>query len=235
MAYILYEGPSVLDGAPIVVIMTGVKAPSHNEKTGAMAQTYILRQDIAPGEAVKSKEDVSICGDCPHRGTSCYVNVAQGPTSVWRTYKRLGYNQCSPKKAGYNLSIRIGAYGDPGAVPAHIWSDLLSHARMWTGYTHQALSSPELKGNIQASADSPEEALKLQAAGWKTFRVKSEDEPFLPGEILCPNEKTGMQCIVCGLCDGRKKNIAINVHGVEHKIKKYKSWRIENGNIPITR
>ena len=81
---ILYEGPSILDGKPIVVIMTGAKAPSHNAKTGAMAQTYILRQDIPPLEAVKSKEDVSICGDCPHKGTSCYVNVGQGPSAVWK-------------------------------------------------------------------------------------------------------------------------------------------------------
>lgn len=228
---ILYEGPSVIDGKPIVVIMTGTKQPSMNAKTGAMAQTYILRQDIPPVEAVKSKEDASICGDCPHRGTSCYVNVGQGPSAVWRTYKNLGYNQCSPKKAGYNLAIRVGAYGDPGAVPASIWKDLLSKARMWTGYTHQALSSPELMGNMQASADSPEEALKLQALGWKTFRVKSEDEPLLPGEIICPNEKSGMQCIVCGLCDGRKKNIAINVHGLTHKINKYKTWRIENATV----
>ena len=231
MAYILYEGPSIIDDKPIVVIMTGVKSASHNAKTGAMAQTYILRQDIAPLEAVKSKEDVSICGDCPHKGTSCYVNVGQGPSAVWRTYKNLGYNQCSPTKAGYNQSIRIGAYGDPGAVPAKIWKGLLKNARMWTGYTHQALSSPELKGTIQASADSPKEALDLQALGWKTFRTKNETEPLLPGEIICPNEKTGMQCIICGLCDGKTKNIAINVHGLDHKINKYKTWRL--ANVPV--
>lgn len=225
---ILYEGPSILDGKPIVVIMTGVKTPSFNAKTGTMAQTYILRQDIAPLEAVKSKEDVSICGDCPHKGTSCYVNVGQGPSTVWKAYKNLAYNQCSPKKAGYNLSIRIGAYGDPGAVPIKIWEDLLSNARMWTGYTHQALSSPGLQKLVQASADSPEEAAYFQSQGWKTFRVKSEDEPLMKGEILCPNERTGMQCIVCGLCDGRQKNIAINVHGLTHKINKYKNWRIAN-------
>jgi len=231
MSYILYEGPSVIDGKPIVVIMTGVKSPSHNAKTGAMAQTYILRQDIPPLEAVKSNEDASICGDCPHRGSSCYVNVGQGPSAVWRAYKNLAYNQCSPKKAGYNLAIRVGAYGDQGAGTAKNWKDLLSTERRGTGYTHQALASPELKGNIQASADSPEEAKKLQALGWKTFRVKSQDEPLLPGEIICPNERSGMQCIVCGLCDGRKKNIAINVHGLNHKINKYKTWRIENGNV----
>ena len=37
--YILYEGPSALDGAPIVVIAT---METSNAKTGAMVQTWIL-------------------------------------------------------------------------------------------------------------------------------------------------------------------------------------------------
>ena len=36
---ILYEGPSMLDGAPIVVIATGIRTGSTNVKTGAMIQT----------------------------------------------------------------------------------------------------------------------------------------------------------------------------------------------------
>ena len=45
---ILYEGPSMLDGAPIVVIATGFAERSGNDKTGAMIQTWILRADIPP-------------------------------------------------------------------------------------------------------------------------------------------------------------------------------------------
>ena len=85
---ILYEGPSLIDGAPIVVIATGLKKPSKNAKTADMVQTWILRKDIHPKYAVRSGDDVSICGQCPHRmrehlepdGSTktlrtCYVNM----------------------------------------------------------------------------------------------------------------------------------------------------------------
>ena len=35
---IIYRGPSMLDGSPIVAILTGIDKPSHNPKTGPMAQ-----------------------------------------------------------------------------------------------------------------------------------------------------------------------------------------------------
>lgn len=224
MSYILYEGESLVDKKPIVVIMTGVDSPSQNSKTGAMAQTYILRSDISPVEAVKTKEDISVCGECPHRGTTCYVNVTQGPTSVWNAYKRGKYKPINLIKAGYNRSIRLGAYGDPN-VPIEVWDKLLSKARMWTGYTHQPLQAPGLMKYVQASADTPEEALHYQSLGWKTFRVKVAGEPLLKGEVLCPNTATGMQCSQCGLCNGVQKNVAIDVHGLKHKIDKYALWR----------
>jgi len=40
---IIYRGPSVLDGAPIVVVATYSK---RNKKTGTMVQTYIIRDDM---------------------------------------------------------------------------------------------------------------------------------------------------------------------------------------------
>ena len=49
---ILYEGPSELDGSPIVVIAT---FGSKNRKTGKgrknLIQTWIMRQDVAPWDA----------------------------------------------------------------------------------------------------------------------------------------------------------------------------------------
>jgi hypothetical protein len=36
---VLYEGPSLIDGAPIVVIANRIANPSTNVKTGAIAQT----------------------------------------------------------------------------------------------------------------------------------------------------------------------------------------------------
>lgn len=66
--FVLWEGPSPIDGAPIVAIVTGVADKSGNVKTGAMLQTWILRQDLSPQEAVDTGADVSICGACVHRG-----------------------------------------------------------------------------------------------------------------------------------------------------------------------
>lgn len=64
---ILYEGPSVLDGAPIVAVLTGLKDKSKNPKTGPMLQVWIMRSDIAPHLAQQSGQDDSVCGDCPLR------------------------------------------------------------------------------------------------------------------------------------------------------------------------
>lgn len=45
---IIYRGPSLLDGAPIVAIATGLDGKHRNSKTGNMVQTWIMRDDIAP-------------------------------------------------------------------------------------------------------------------------------------------------------------------------------------------
>jgi hypothetical protein len=47
---VLWRGASLLDGAPIVAIVTGLAAGSSNRKTGDMLQTWILREDMAPTE-----------------------------------------------------------------------------------------------------------------------------------------------------------------------------------------
>lgn len=70
---ILFNGPSVLDGSPIVVVAT---KNTTNQKTGPMIQTWIIRADMAPAVAVKKGADTAICGKCPHRhfsGGGCYV------------------------------------------------------------------------------------------------------------------------------------------------------------------
>src|SRR4051794_22843892 len=97
---ILYQGPSMIDGAPIVAIATGLGKGSTNEKTGAMVQVWIIRSDVDPITASRNGQDVSICGDCPHRGEadpsketgwargrSCYVNLVQAPGSVFRSFR----------------------------------------------------------------------------------------------------------------------------------------------------
>ena len=59
-AGVIYDGPSLIDGQPIVAIAT---YSDRNTKTGQVLQTYILCKDIDPRLASKKGLDVSICGD----------------------------------------------------------------------------------------------------------------------------------------------------------------------------
>jgi hypothetical protein len=217
---IIYDGPSLINGQPIVAIATVSLA---NRKVGHNLATYILARDVSPVEAVKSREDVSICGNCPHRGTSmksrsCYVLVFQSPLMVWNAYKRGTYGDrvTDPSKLPRDFMVRLGAYGDPAAVPRGVWDRLLEgNPHGWTGYTHSP-GVQDIRDLVQASADTPEQALALQADGWKTFRVRGKGEPRLLAEVQCPaSEESGKAttCSMCLLCNGRQKNVSIQIHG----------------------
>lgn len=226
---ILYQGPSRLDGALIVVIATGLKKKSVNSKTGAMVQTWVLRADMSPLDAVKTGEDFSICGDCVHRGSkdsprTCYVTLAHAPLAVWKAYKRGSYLVADPYKIAQTFegrAVRLGSYGDPAAVPWDVWALVTARARSWTGYTHQwKRTDQHYQHLLMASADSPDEALHAQSLGWRTFRVGLG---VMPGEVSCPaSEEAGKvtTCERCGLCAGSSreaKSVTIQPHGVSAK------------------
>jgi len=228
---IIYQGPSLYDGAPIVVIAT---YSDRNTKTGAMVQTYILRADINPLEASKTGKDVSICGSCPHRGTptsdparkqakgrTCYVNLGQGVLITWRAFQRGVYPGAQTPEArraiGRGNVVRIGTYGDPGAVPSQVWDDLLSDAQGWTAYTHRTGWRPDL---AMQSADDYHSAVLHWVAGRRTFRVMTDlghlDHAH---EVLCPASKEAGRrttCAACKLCAGTAtrspKSVAIVMH-----------------------
>jgi hypothetical protein len=224
---IIYRGPSMLDGAPIVVIATGLKANSQNAKTGHMVQTFILREDVNPFLAIKSGDDISICGDCKHRpanGGACYVRVEQAPNSVWRAYKRGAYPDYSSILRGAQrvagLNVRLGTYGDPAAVPFAVWENLTQYAAGVTGYTHQWRNFPALAALCMASVDSFDEFMAAKAQGWRTFRVRTASEYLAPREVICPASKeagTKTNCAACKACGGHaakaKADIAIIAHG----------------------
>lgn len=217
--FVLYDGASVLDGAPIVVIAT---LETSNAKTGAMVQTWIIRSDIEPHQAIKSGEDVSVCGNCPQRhytGGACYVMTHQAPLSVYRSYKRGLYPTYNADEHANTLqgrALRLGAYGDVAAVPFEVFAPLVALASVHTGYTHQIAHKNFDKRYLllcQVSADTPKQALKYQSLGAKTFRVALPEDSLFDNEIECLADSKGIQCIDCGLCDGQSKNIAIVVHG----------------------
>src|SRR5919205_567706 len=89
---ILYRGPSLLDGSPIVCVAVGLARKSKNPKTGNAVQTYILADNGEdPVKAWQNGGDRAICGDCPHRGSTCYVNIVQAPLAIYRAYRRGTY------------------------------------------------------------------------------------------------------------------------------------------------
>jgi len=222
---IIYKGPSLLDGQPIVVIAT---YSNRNTKTGHVVQTYILRSDINPLEASKTGADFSICGNCPMRGEpttdpkrkiakgrKCYVNLGQGVLIVYKSYERGVYQEGDPAEMGRGRFVRVGTYGDPAAVPQRVWELLLSDADGFTAYTHQKPWRPEI---AMQSADSHAEAVMHWKENRRTFRVIADlGELDKANETLCPASKEAgrrVQCAECRLCAGFKqaKSIAIVEH-----------------------
>jgi hypothetical protein len=230
---IIYDGPSLLDGKPIVCIATGIfqSKTSNNVKTGDMIQTWIIRKDIHPHEAVQKGEDKSICGDCKHRrgtGGACYVIPAQAPSQIYKAYLKGNYIPLDNDNIVLfkNRLLRLGAYGDPSAVPYEIWEKLLKRTVGHTGYSHQ-WKNPKIDKRLQeicmASVDNPFEFEEANKAGWRTFRVKSINDSLLKGEFVCPaSEEQGkrLTCQTCLACCGGhppKGSVVINVHGVIKK------------------
>jgi len=212
-----------------VVIATGLKRKSSNSKTGGMVQIYILHRHESPVAAVKSGADGIICGDCPHRNTdfkrrTCYVNVGQGPTSVYRAYRRGAYRKANRREFSSlfgGRTVRFGSYGDPAFMKTETIQGIASVAEKWTGYTHQWTRRPDLQGYLMASVDTPSEAAQAAASGWRYFRVSPfGDSRKLQGEISCPaSAEAGKRtvCADCKLCDGARpqdgrKNIVIQDH-----------------------
>jgi len=239
--FILYQGPSLIDGKPIVVIATGFKTSSDNPKTGHCVQTWILPANQSPVKSWTSGKDCSICGDCKHSSpknggwNTCYVNVYQAPHNVWFAWKKGRYVVPNNLTINHfrNKIVRIGSYGDPSAVPVNVWEMVSTYAKGFVGYTHQwhrAFIDEDLKHYCMASCDTEKEMLRAQAKGWRTFRVRLENETLFSNEIQCPASLEAgqkMTCEQCGLCSGIKankdsrKSIAIVVHGRKWRCQRF--------------
>lgn len=224
--YIIYRGASMLNGAPIIAVAI---TKSTNSKTGDMVQTYILVDNgQSPVDNARELVDAAICGDCKHRrglGGACYVNLGQGPRAVAAGIERgiypAGLQEAAALSAG--RMVRLGTYGDPAAVPAYIWQTLTAKAAGYTGYSHQwqtGKAGADIMALCMASADNAIERAAALALGYRTFRVRGENDPLEAGEFICPaSEEAGKRktCAECGACNGgintRKASPAIVVHG----------------------
>jgi len=229
---VIWEGPSLIDKKPIVLVATGFKR-TKNSKIGKMISTWIMRSYVEPMHANRNGGDYSVCGDCKHRKwRTCYVNLAHGPYNVWCAYKRKAYRKIDHKDHGifWDRDVRIGSYGDPAAVPFEIWNWIVETSDAITSYTHQWKNCDErLKKISMASVDTIAERREANSLGWRTFRMLMEDEAPLKDEILCPASvnRGVVTCKDCGLCCGtsskNNSNVAIHVHGTS-----WKKYRFRN-------
>ena len=237
LGYIAYEGPSVIDGRPVVVIINKLQG-SANEKTGAdLVQSFIIRSDVGPVEALKTGDDASICGQCVHRpllakqngAAPCYVNVGRSVRSVYEAYKRGRYTKATPQELRAVLAgrkVRLGTYGDPAAAPVAMWQEILKDTAGHVGYSHQwqavDFDHAAWAPLVMASADTADEAAQANLFGMRVFRV-SVGVDRQAGESTCPASAEGGRratCDRCMLCAGTSKvarDIVIADHAAGHK------------------
>lgn len=236
LGFIAYEGPSLIDGKPIVVIVNKLDG-SDNAKTGAIVQSFIIRSDVAPTDALKTGDDASICGECPHRPllaktngqAPCYVNVGRSVRSVYEAYRRGRYTRADAATIARALQgkiVRLGTYGDPAAAPVTMWAQITRYAASRRGYTHQwARSDFDAQAwapLVMASADTIDEAARANLLGMRVFRV-SIGIDVQAGESMCPaSAEAGKRatCSKCTLCAGtsiKARDIVIADHAVGHK------------------
>ena len=243
---VLYKGISLLDNeTPIMVVMSGFTKDSSNAKTGPLVQLYILPIHETPkdtyygtyknGGLVPSR--FSVCGDCRYNGNNgCYVRWSH-LESLWKSSKTQSAIPMSLSKEFLRgLRVRVGAAGDPAAVPASVWSELLSSCENFTGYTHQ-WNKPEyqdLQGLFMASVDNARENEKAHALGWSSFFVTdSEDEAKQGTRCLASAGKTDSNglpttCASCMLCNGKsrkQKTITEVLHGASNTVHKARKAR----------
>ena len=219
MSIKFYEGPSTIDGGQIMGYISGERDPSKNTKTGPALQVGVMVKDVHPSTAAKSGADHSVCGGCPLRPSVHKAEKAVGrevgddPCYVTLFFKGAQWRSLSKAEVRRPIAeayvadanfVRFGDYGHMSAVPRDVIEPMLKSAKKWTMYTHE-WRKPEnqwLRHYAMASVHSEAERLEAKALGWRTFRILSEGEEPVSGEIACPFETHGVQCIKCGLCNG---------------------------------
>ena len=229
---VLYDGPSKLNGKPIITIAT---LKSQNIKTGKMISCWTLPKSYPPTVAIDLGEDDAVC-NCNLRGTLatvngktknvgriCYVLNYQAPTTIYHKYHRGGYAPLDKNNIALfkNRMVRFGVYGCPTATPIKIIHDIVKLCRGWTAFTSGWRNGHNkiYQQYCQASVNSVIQAKEAQQRGWKTFRV-SEDGLPLKNETVC-SSIYGVKCVDCGICNGNTANVVIKIHGTKGKINSF--------------
>ena len=226
MAHLHWKGPSKLTGDPIMSILTGIDNPSRNIKTGNVIQQWIMPENVNPIEAVKTGADEAVCGNCSLRGDgtgkgrACYVNLHYAPNQIYKQKEKLKELE---NHLLFNKVLRLGAWGEPCAVPIQEIARLAKHAYKTIGYTHQwRTCDPDFKKFVMASIETPEEYHLASSQGWNTFRIRKPGDKVFRTESKCPASKevgANMTCYTCTRCVGadlskKQISVSIEIHGI---------------------
>lgn len=216
--YLVVDSP--VHGEPALLAVT---PGSTNEKTGDMAQIYIMHPDDYPLAISKEGKDDRVCGSCPLRhslGGACYVVLFQGPRQVYAGWVNAGKRAddhhdflelCKGKQ------VRFGAYGDPAHIPAWLATEIMAASEGWTAYTHawrDPIVAKTWKGKAMASCDTAAHLRVAESKGWAGF-VASEET--LDGVTVCDNEESGITCKECMRCNGAQGSVQLKPHGARAK------------------
>jgi hypothetical protein len=220
--YVVWEGESALDVSRRIALICTLH--STNRKTGNMAQTWIMDRNVHP---VQARVEGSDTGYCPHSCglyKYCYVQHWNAPAAIWNAYKAGRYPKQLPPRS--NRPVRVGALGEPTAVPHDVWEWLLSRFSGHVGYTHRwrEVDPRVWARTLHASVESVEQQATAQRNGWCTFRVLDRDSRRpLVGETQCYADPHGVDpdhlrvprtcrsCLCC--CGATGRNICITPHG----------------------
>ena len=230
---VLYKGISLLDDeTPIMLVMSGFTKDSANTKTGPLVQLYILPIHESPKDTYYSGSK-SVCGNCKYNDNNgCYVRWSN-LGSVWKSAKNQSVIPMTLSREFLEgLRVRVGAAGDPAAIPSSVWSQLLSSCENYTGYTHQ-WSTPifqDLSKFFVASVDNARENEKARALGWSTFFVTDNEKEAKEQGVRClastdkkDSHGLPMTCSTCMLCNGKstkQKTITEVLHGASNTLHK---------------
>ena len=232
---ILYHGPAA---APYRGTVTAVLFRSlDNPKTGPTLAIAILPGTGMTAVSDRTQgEDGACCGACPFRSVAgggnggCYVSsvALMGYTaaarSAWQADAH-GFPSAWPMRHGRPLPLRLGAYGDPAALPAHVIRSVRAHAgasgaHVW-GYTHGWAKRPDLADMCMASVESSAGQARAVAKGWRVYRIVRDASELATTGLQECESSTGLACVDCRKCAGTgaaaDNGRAIIVHGPSAK------------------
>lgn len=185
---------------------------STNIKTGPMIQIWIMPSNLHPVESRRTGHDATLqCQGCPYASNQgCYVSPLP-LMQIWRVYQSGDYETVTMGSPEWSTlfdgaSVRLGAYGNPSMLPLAMLEDICSRAYMHTGYFHDwhlmPASLAKSYGRFLMASCEPSNVAFARNLGLRTFTAVSEAPLDRSIGIECLADKSGLQCIDCGLCDG---------------------------------